>query len=303
MNLNIRKTFTLKDHDAPVYSLEAFNEYAFFSGGGDRIVSLNSLTSGSVPSGIVNTGSTIYSLNYLPEKNILLAGVSGGGMHVIDFNQKKEIHFLLFHTLGIYDIKYAPKNKMIVTAGGDGKLACWSSDDFSFLRSLHLCRGKLRSVAIDKEEENIAVACGDGTIRIIALKSMDEVYQIAAHTTSVNAVIFHPTRNLLLSGGRDAHVKAWDTRGFDERTSIPAHNYAIYSIAFSPDAAWFATASRDRTIKIWSSDSLNFLHRIDKEKLDGHAFSVNKILWMKDALLSASDDKTIMGWKIEPGVK
>ena len=163
MPISIHKTFSFTEHDAPVYGLEAFGDHSFFSGGGDRIVSYRDTKEDSVAKGIVNTGSTIYSLKYIPEKNILLTGVSGGGMHVIDLNKKKEIHFLLNHEKGIFDIKYSPKHDKILTAGGDGKISAWSGKDFSFYKTHTLCKEKIRTIAFDKDENMAAVGCGDGT--------------------------------------------------------------------------------------------------------------------------------------------
>ena len=90
MNLAIEKNFTFSNHEAPIYALEAYYENGFFAGGGDRIVSIRGLSSDLSGKGIVNTGTTIYALKFIQEKKILLAGVSGGGMHVVDLDAKKE---------------------------------------------------------------------------------------------------------------------------------------------------------------------------------------------------------------------
>jgi WD40 repeat protein len=56
----------------------------------------------------------------------------------------------------------------------------------------------------------------------------------------------------------------------------------------------------DKTIKIWATENFQLLKVIDKTKQNGHLSSVNKCLWMDDeTLLSGSDDRTIMMWKIE----
>ena len=298
MPISIHKTFSFTEHDAPVYGLEAFGDHSFFSGGGDRIVSYRDTKEDSVAKGIVNTGSTIYSLKYIPEKNILLTGVSGGGMHVIDLNKKKEIHFLLNHEKGIFDIKYSPKHDKILTAGGDGKISAWSGKDFSFYKTHTLCKEKIRTIALDKDENMAAVGCGDGTIHIIRMDDFEEIHSFKAHHLSVNAIFFHPYINIFISGGKDAHLNFWNCDNFKMLKSIPAHNYAIYSIDFSPSGNYFATGSRDKTIKIWDGESFNILSRIDHEKNKGHIHSVNKILWMNDVLLSAGDDRKIIGWNI-----
>ena len=298
MSISIQKVFTFSEHEAPVYGLESFGPHAFFSGGGDRIVSIRDTRENSIAKGIVNTGSTIYSLKFIPEKNILLAGVSGGGMHVIDLDKKKEIHFLLNHEKGVYNIMYSSKHDKIITAGGDGKISIWSGKKFSFDNSLKLCNEKIRAIVYDKNQTLAAVGCGDGTIHFIRMDDLNEIHCMKAHPLSVNALYFHPFKNIIISGGKDAYLNFWDSNNFELLKSIPAHNYAIYSIDFSPSGKYFATASRDKTIKIWDGESFNLLSRIDHEKNNGHIHSVNKVLWMNDALLSAGDDRKIIGWKI-----
>ena len=298
MPVSIQKAFVFNEHEAPIYSLESFGTDAFFSGGGDRIVSCRNTRNDSIAKGIVNTGSTIYSLKYIPEKNILLAGVAGGGMHVIDLNKKKEIHFLVNHEKGVYNINYSPKHDKIITAGGDGKISAWSGTDFSFYKSLKLCKEKIRTIVFDKDQNRMAIGCGDGSIRIIGLENFEDIYRFKAHDLSVNTLYFHPNLNIIISGGKDAHLNFWNCDNFELLKSIPAHNYAIYSIDFSPSGKYFASASRDKTIKIWDSETFHLLSRINHEKNNGHMHSVNKVLWIKDVLLSASDDKKIIGWNV-----
>jgi WD40 repeat protein len=117
---------------------------------------------------------------------------------------------------------------------------------------------------------------------------------------SANKVIKHPTKDIILSGGRDAHLNLIEWPSCKIMEKIPAHNFAIYDIVFNPDKTLFATGSRDKNIKIWDASSLQFLYRIDKEKNEGHINSVNKLLWSsyKNTLVSTGDDRSIMGWQI-----
>jgi WD40 repeat protein len=297
MSLTIQKYLTLSGHESPVYALENFDSRSFFSGGGDRIVSCWNLEE-QTSKGIINTASAIYSLKYIPSKNLLLVGVSEGGVHVIDLIQKKEIHFLNHHEKGVFDIQYSEKFNLVICVGGDGVISSWSGDNFTLVKTLKLCEEKVRAIRIEKDEKYMAVGCGDGTIRMLIINTLEEITQIPAHTTSVNSLCFHPYMNFLLSGGRDAHLNIWRTEDFKLMQSIPAHNYAVYSITFCQEKNIFITASRDKTIKVWDADNFNFLSRIDLINNEAHKHSVNKIIWVKDLLISASDDKMIMVWKI-----
>src|SRR5205085_1469456 len=170
MSLSINKIFEFNEYEAPVYSLESLGNDAFFAGGGDRVVTFRNAFKNSLVHAIVNTGTTIYSLNYIHELKYLLIGVSGGGMHVVDLEKKREIHFLVNHKNGIFDIKYSAKHKKIFTAGGDGTLSIWSAETFTLIQSISLCKEKIRSIIFDSGEENAIVSCGDGTIRFISIE-------------------------------------------------------------------------------------------------------------------------------------
>jgi WD40 repeat protein len=165
-----------------------------------------------------------------------------------------------------------------------------------------LCDAKIRAVDYSKKHASIALACGDNAIRIFDSNTLELKHEWQAHEMSVNTVCFHPNGRWLLSGSRDAHLNVWDLENnYELHKQIPAHNYAIYSIAFHPDGKLFATASRDKTIKIWDSENLEFLIRIDNEFHQGHLNSVNSLYWTNynNFLVSGSDDRSIIVWKIE----
>ncbi|HRH67842.1 MAG TPA: WD40 repeat domain-containing protein [Bacteroidia bacterium] len=302
MQISITKIRTYKGHEGSVYSLEQSSfPQLFFSGSSDKMVTEWNLLPEGTPKAIVNVGSIIYSLRHIPERKLLLIGVSGGGMHVIDLEKKQEIKFLVHHKNGIFDIAISLVHKRIYTASGDGSMAVWSLDDFSLMYSLVVGKEKVRSVRLNADESEIAVASGDGMLRFFDPLTMAEKIVIKGHELSANTVAYHPASDLIVSGGRDAYLKLWDAKSYRLLRSIPAHNFAIYGIEFSPDGRLAATASRDKTIKIWDASTFEILARIDKEKYDGHANSVNKILWTKynNYLLSAGDDRSVMVWEVK----
>ena len=313
--IQIKKISELSGHSGAVYALvrkdsygeQAETENCFYSGSSDKIVAKWNLESLSAEKFAAQFPGIIYSLCFIKQKNILLAGTSEGKIHVLDLTEKKEIKILQNHTLPVFDLKVSPAGGdlegALLSVGGDGMLSIISLEDFSAIKIIKLCNDKLR--AIDIYGNRAAIACGDGMIRIIDLQSLKVSNEISAHKDSVYTVKFSPDGKHLLSGGKDAHLKIWDsllTSTFNPQPlqSIPAHNYAIYSIVFSPDGKYFATSSRDKTIKIWSTETFEILTRINKENFDGHTNSVNKLLWSNynNYLISTGDDRKIIVWAI-----
>ena len=294
--IRIVKQNELNGHIAPIYGLHVSGKNYVYSGGVDRQVirwDLEDLNNSKI---ITKSSEAIYSLFYFAENNYLFIGTSSGKIHVVDINQKKEIKLLKNHHGKIYDFKLFGSHLIAVSA--DGSISFTNLNNLKTEQILTISNERIRS--IDIKHNIAAIACGNSNIVILDLKNKTITNSFIAHTKSCNVVKFHPSNNLLLSGGWDAHLKLWN-EDYELQTSIPAHNYAIYSIVFSPDKRLFATGSRDRTIKIWNATNPEFPKSITSENLGGHNYSVNKLIWNEKSgsLISASDDRKIMIWSIE----
>lgn len=297
------KIATLQGHKGALYALsKTASPHLILSGGSDKSLVQWNLQSKEGWQIASQFPAIIYAICFIEEQNMVFVGTSTGGIHVIDLEKKREIKMLQHHTGGVFDIRYSWKNKLLYATSGDGSFSICSLESLSLIKIKKLCKEKVRS--LDISENEIALACGDGSIRIVDLANLEEKVNFKAHELSANSVKYHPNGNYLLSGGRDAHLNIWDiSSNYKQLTTIPAHNFAIYDIQFSPTTNLFATASRDKTIKIWDANLFELILRINKEKHEGHSYSVNKLCWSNynDYLLSTGDDRNIMIWDIAIG--
>jgi WD40 repeat protein len=305
LSIVAHKLSALTGHKGAIYALEQGPEGGIlFSGGADKLVTAWNLTLQTNLPFQAHFPAPVYSICYVAEKNLLLVGTSAGSLHIVDLEEKKEIKILQHHTAQIFDIRYSIKHKSIYSIGGDGNFAHCSLDSLSLIRIKKMTPLKLRQIDINADETELALASGDGTITLLNLETMEQKTQFHAHEFSANAVKYHPSGKILLSGGKDALLKAWDLNNNCLNIhSIAAHNFAIYDIRFSPDKRLFATASRDKTIKLWNASTLDFLLRINSENQAGHVNSVNALFWSEtpDVLISAGDDRALMIWELKEG--
>jgi WD40 repeat protein len=302
--IEAEKSKQFEGHSGAIYTLESADEKnKFFSGSSDNLVVEWNMKGPQQNKVVAKLSAKAMALKYVSDRNILLAGQSLGGIHVIDLNKNEEIKLLQLHRQSIYDIQYLPETECFWVAGGDGMISIWSINDFALITAIKICDKKIRSIAFNHVSNETAVGCGDGSVRVFDFITYEEKKILKGHIDdfSVNALCYHPNGKHLLSGSRDAFLNVWDIENdYALINHIAAHNYAIYSITFSPDMKLFATGSRDKTIKIWDAENFEFLLRIDKPKHGSHSHSVNKILWsdFTDYLISTGDDRTIMVWKI-----
>ncbi len=299
-NLQVTKLHTFIGHQDCVYALQpGAAPNLFFSGGGDGLLvqwDLQHLSDGEL---IAKFPNSIYALLHLKEKKLILAGQNFSGIHLIDYQNKKELTSLQLTSSYIFDIQSFGNH--IIIATGDGILTIVDLEKWEIKKRIKASEKSARAVAINPMKGEMAVGYSDYSLRIFSLEDFKLKHEIIAHQNSVFAVSYSPDRKYLLSGSRDAKLKAWDVdANYRLAEEVSAHLYAINHIAFSPNGKYVATASMDKSIKVWDDKDLKLLKVIDKGRHAGHGTSVNKLLWTSynNQLVSASDDRTISAWDL-----
>jgi WD40 repeat protein len=300
-NVVAEKLAEITGHSGSVYALcKGSSSDSFFSSGSDRYIVEWSLKDFTQTGKVIIAERPVYSLEYIAEQNLLLIGNDNGGIHFVDLPAKNEIKLLQLHKGQVFDLKYNPKTGCLYSASADGSIAMVDLKTYE-TKIIQLCPQKVRQLAFNPALSLLAVASGDGIIRVFNAQDLTLIKSFPGHELSANSVCFHPNKNLLISGGRDAYIKAWDMeKDYSEVKSIPAHNYAIYGMEFSKDGKYFFSAGRDKTIKIWDALSLDIRLRIDRKNYLSHTHSVNRILLHPETglLISGSDDRKLMVWNI-----
>ena len=285
-------------HTSGVYDLIKLSDKSFLSASGDRLVVSWNIDQPEQGNLIARASDSIYSICYLADKNELLIGQAKGEIHVIDLSNNQEKRLLKVNEKGVFSIVENKSKSKVYVLGGDGVLSVLSSADYSLIFKQKISTMKLRSVFFDEELNKTFVGCCEGMFYVFDDDTMEVTFsnQLSKQGFSVNAIINY-TDDILLCGGRDAHLRWVDKKDYTVVNAIPAHNYAIYKIGFSPDKKVFATASRDKTLKIWDANTNQVIQRIEHSN-DGHSNSVNTLLWMdNNTLISAGDDRSINIWK------
>ncbi len=298
--IKVEKLHSLTGHRDCVYTLASSNSAnQFFSAGGDGMVvgwDLNQPEEGEF---IAKLPNSVYALHTIPNSNLLVAGHNYEGIHVLDWKRKEEVSSLKLSGAAIFDINSFENDLLI--ASGDGMLTIIDFKNLVVKKKLLISGKNARVLAINPLAGEVAVGFSDHFIRVFSLRDYHLKHEIHAHQNSVFALSYTSDYKFLISGSRDARLKAWDvTSGYKQAGEVAAHLFAINHIAFSPSGEYFATGSMDKSIKVWKTDELKLLKVIDKARHAGHGTSVNKLLWtsFNNQLISASDDRTVSVWNI-----
>ena len=298
--VQVNKLHTFTGHRDCVYTLQPGDKpNLFFSGAGDGMVVLWDLQNKGDGELIAKLPNSIYSLLHLADKKLLVAGQNFSGIHLIDYQNKKEVASLQTTSSYIFDVQSFENDLVIAT--GEGTLIIVDLERWMVKKRITVSEKSARAIAINPATEEMAVGFSDFSIRIFSMGDYELKQEIKAHQNSVFAIGYSADGNYLFSGARDAHLKVWDVKAnYSLGEDVAAHLYAINHLTFSPDGNYLATASMDKSIKVWDTENLKLLKVIDKGRHAGHGTSVNKLLWtsFNNQLVSASDDRTISAWDL-----
>lgn len=299
--MQVEKIHSLIGHRDCVYTVEPSDHAEqFFSAGGDGMIvkwNLSTLEEGDL---IARLPNSVYAIHYLDQQDQLVAGHNYEGIHLLNWKEKKEIASLKLSSSAIFDLKSFHDDLFV--AAGDGNVSVIDLKSWSVKRRLIYSDKSARVVAINPVTGDLAVGYSDNFIRVFSLEDYSIKVEYQAHQNSVFTLRYTPDWKFLISGSRDARLKAWDVSNhYIQAAEVAAHLFAINHMAFSPSGQHFATGSMDKSIKVWDTAALKLLKVIDKARHAGHGTSVNKLLWtsFNGQLVSASDDRTLSVWSLK----
>lgn len=254
---------------------------------------------------VVSAEVQIFSLCSLPDGRIV-AGDMNGGVRWIARSAPGDTLNIQHHQKGVFDILAV--GAWVFTVGGDGIITRWDMEKSRSMESFQLSNQALRAISFSEKRKELAVGASDNSIYLLDVETFELRHTLKdAHTNSVFTVAYSPDERHLLSGGRDAMLKVWELGNPQSpipnlsplTPDYPAHLFTVNHIVFSPDGQLFATASRDKTLKIWNAHTFELLKVVDTMRYGGHINSANRLLWLPDCLVSCSDDRSVMLWRVE----
>ena len=300
--MQVSKVDTFSGHRDCVYTLERATESnQFFSAGGDGLVIRWDLTMPDVGELFAQVPASIYALCFDEVRNQLWVAQNFDGIHLIDVESKQEIKSTKITSSSIFDIKIFENNAFIGLS--DGTLVVMDVEAFVVKKHIKASDRSVRNIAVNSLLREFAVAYSDFSIKIFDLQDFSLKLVVSHHTNSVFTLSYSPDYQYLISAGRDAHLKIFEVNNqYELHQDIAAHLFAINDIKFSPNGKLFATCSMDKSLKIWDAEQFKLLKVIDKARHAGHGTSINKLFWSEyeSLLVSASDDKRISVWEIDP---
>ncbi|MBL8002884.1 MAG: hypothetical protein JNL05_13090 [Flavobacteriales bacterium] len=255
--------------------------------------------------------------------NILMEGEDITGMElVLSFDNSGEIGRMA----------WSPDGRLIAVPLTTSSINLHNIHLNKLERSLGPNNGAVYCVAFNFDG-SLLVSADEKSVRIWETTSGLMKSEIRAHEGGQVCVLFHPSKNIAVSGGADSSVKIWDAETAKLIRVLPGDQSRVTNLAFNLTGEVLACSYANGEVKVWKSDTGELIRTIKAERsicfsiafsptgllatcggerviriwnskyelkttLEGHTAQVGSLRFTADGeyLLSAGEDRTTRLW-------
>ncbi len=167
---------------------------------------------------------------------------------------------------GLWGVAVSPVGKLFATAGKDGWIRIYSTDDGAAKFEIKAHADAVSAVAFNKTGKLLASASRDNFVKIWSISSQGELKlerTIKGHSDAVWDVKFAPEGDRLASASSDTTVKLWNAATGELEHTLSGHMQTVWSVSFSGDGKILASGSSDQTVRVWDAPRGKPIHAVN----------------------------------------
>lgn len=208
---------------------------------------------------------------------------------------KKCSNVLTAHTGPVTALGYAPKHRILCSAGVDKLIFMWDLRTLEPIAQLDEHQHEILTLHVNFNSTQLFSAGIDKTIKIWSFKSKKCIDNLYGHEEAITKILSSRGKMDLFTSSKDKTIRVWNT---EERTCkyvLKGHKEEVSDIALSRDVSMVFSSSLDNTIKVWDLATGNCINT-----LYGHTHALTSLYTMKkqNTIISGSLDRSIKIWKM-----
>ena len=279
-------------HQGPLYAM-CMTGKGFFSGGADKQVLFHPHQEDLPIEKMAQFGESIFSIQMIDE--CLWVGCFSGHCYQINI-KSQEVRKWQAHEGPVFAIALLT-NGWMATGGADGKLHIWDVQSQQILRTIWLGEFKIRSLQFLKEENQLVVAGGDGSLTVLDVPWFNTLHLWESKEDACYSAVYFPSKGLWISGHKNGNIRFWKKHESKALLQIPAHLGAVYDLKLDVKNNILYSCSQDKSLKIWDLSDLSLLAKWDSFQKQPYR-SINKIDVFEDKIHLLGDNGKIDVLKI-----
>jgi len=260
----------------------------------------------------VHTGEVLDIALSSDGRNALSSG-RDGALILWDLKDAAEIRRFYGHGDMVYDVALLPMANQLLSGSGSGSvnrgswdtsLRLWDTEAEHQLITTSISSPVIFQVAVSPDEQTALFVGVDPFIRVLDLKTLEEVASLQGHQLSVPCIEFLPDGNRALSCSGDNTLILWDLQSGQPiyRLEGRGGEQGLWAVTISPDGSTALSDTADGTMILWDLQrgvELRTFRTSDPSGWTG-ASGIAYLPGGKTAISVGGDGKIIQ-WDLESG--
>lgn len=255
--------------------------------------------------------STLWSVDFSPDGNLLAVGSGDGSIYLWDVDKREPLGQLpdagrdksgAGHDKDVWSVAFNHDGSRIASGSGDGTIILWDVEARREAKRLVGHKDEIWSLAFSPDGSTLVSGGRDDAVILWDAHSGKPLHEpLQGHESDIWTVAFSANSDRVASGSWNGAVRLWDVKTGEQIARLHQHEAAVISLAFSStDNDILASGSRDDSIRLWR---LSDLQRPRSALLDNHKDDVWSLDFSQDGqrLASGSGDGSILLWDIHTG--
>lgn len=237
----------------------------------------------------------IYTLERTSSPEVVFSGAADGYVVRWDSHEEESGRLMVRLPASVYALRYfEPADLLIVGQNFEG-IHVINIKEKTQVGSLKLTTSAIFDIQVAGDQ--LWVACGDGSIHIVELKTLKLLKTLKHSEKSARCLAVNAQKKEVAVGYSDHRIRIFDALSFDMKQEIHAHTNSVFTLRYSPDQRWLISGSRDARLKFWDVEQ----HYELSEAIVAHMYAINHIDFSPSGKLmaSCSMDKTVKIWDLE----
>ena len=215
----------------------------------------------------------IMTLAFSPDGKHLVASTNSGRIILFNMEKLSLENQLTAHEKSVKALEFTADGKYLYSAGNDEVIQCWSFPDLKWQKTFSPGIGKLHSLILREELNQIWVASEHLTEGLVLL-DMESGKQVQSYRLGhITDMCWLPTQKRLMVSTVSHHLFRIDEGSSEYETKKKAHNGYINNVQALPNSALFGTCSADNTFILRNGDGSPFYQLEEKKDVLNLDFS------------------------------
>jgi WD40 repeat protein len=237
-----------------------------------------------------NMESWVNQASFDPQNSqrIVASDLFNGKVAILEVGSEEPVLTIQADTGWVYSTEFNPDGSMILSAGDDGFVRLWDSQNGNLLNELYV--GNLLRAQFNRDGSQIIASDRVNSAYIFDTNSQQQILELKGHKDQILTFTFSHDGNFIYTGSYDNTIRKWDAKTGEELLVMIGHIGRVIDLDISPDDNLLVSGSADTTVKVWDTETGKdlFTYLGNNKDSTSVAFSLDG----KNVLTSSSDETT-----------